>query len=117
MSASNARRHPRRGMSPKLIALALATSAFAAIVACGGGDGTCLRASDCDDGYACIQGTCRTGDRLGSENGSTSDASATDAKAATAAGDATTTKTSDASSDARDATTSDSSSDAAASDQ
>jgi hypothetical protein len=61
----------------------IAVLPLALIVACGSGDGRCLRASDCDDGYACFQGTCRTGDRVeGDETRSSSSSSdaASDAK-------------------------------------
>ena len=37
-----------------------ATALWLATAGCELGDGDCLRMSDCDDGYACVEGTCRS---------------------------------------------------------
>lgn len=50
--------------------------------ACSLGDGECLRVSDCEGSYQCVEGTCRSDETLGiqpgSGDGGVSDAAASD---------------------------------------
>ncbi|MBN9163103.1 MAG: hypothetical protein BGO98_26385 [Myxococcales bacterium 68-20] len=83
------------------------TAVWLSSAACQLGDGDCLRMSDCDTGYACVEGTCisdRPSDApdASSDAGSTrADASASDASRDSSTGDAATdARTDDASADA-----------------
>lgn len=113
-------------MRAKLV-VGLVTAALAAIVtACQLTEGTCVRMSDCDTGYTCVEGTCLSNDpaapsasmdEAGTTDATTgpvydassaydanvADASVSDADAGDASHDADAGDASDGSSDAADA--------------
>lgn len=56
-------------MSPSKTALAAIALGAAALLhaACDAGDGACLRRSDCEAPFQCVEGTCRSDETLGDQ--------------------------------------------------
>lgn len=95
--------HTNRRRAGIAIGLGLALL-FVATSACQLGDGSCLRMSDCEPPYACVEGTCVSDQANDAVNATASDASKSEASSSSTsdakASDASSTKADGSASDA-----------------
>ena len=104
---------PNRSLAGKTLLLFAGMAAlWISSAACQFGDGDCLRMSDCDTGYTCVEGTCRSDTPADAPN--TPADAGTDARSTTRANASTSDASRDGSSDgsARDGSADGSSTDA-----
>jgi hypothetical protein len=88
----------RRSAAMKLVLLfGAATALWLSSAACQLGEGECLRMSECDTGYSCVEGTCRS--NIAADAPNTAPDASTDARATSRADAAATDASRDGSTD------------------